>query len=119
MANDKHLDYIENKDANDILICLFRPNHVPLEESYWNAHSHILQSNNKIIQVMPYDMLDGRATLYEALNQGYQHHHSTNPSPISLCLYHVTSTFRPTPDPIHTARQNSNLHKMLFDALSN
>ncbi|KAL3784291.1 hypothetical protein HJC23_004955 [Cyclotella cryptica] len=105
-ANDEHSDSIQKDGADDIIICLVRPNHISSEKSYWNAHMNKLYSNNKNIKVMPYDMLDGGVTLYNALQWGHQYHHSTNLSSISLCLYHVASTFGPTSDPIQTAEQN-------------
>jgi nucleoside-diphosphate-sugar epimerase len=105
-TNDKHSYCVQQEDADEIIICLVRPRRIPFEESYWNAQLHNLQRSNKTIKVMPYDMLDGGASLDNAFQWGRQHYRSTNPSPISLCLYHVASTFGPTPDPIQTAQQN-------------
>lgn len=105
-TNDKHTHRIQQEEADEIIICLVRPHRISVEESYWNAHFHNLQPKNKIIKVMPYDMLDGGASLDDAFAWGRRQHRSTNPSPISLCLYHVASTFGPTPDPIQTAQQN-------------
>ena len=91
------------------VVCLVRPDKVPYEESYWNAHLENIQQSsgsdaaNVCVKVMPYDMLNGE-TLYDALEAGMENAASSKDCPV--CIYHIASVFGPTPDPIETANDN-------------
>lgn len=55
------------------------------------------------VLVLPYDMLDDGKTLMNAMELAIEKS-STEECP--LCIYHVASVFKPTPDPIRTAKDN-------------
>lgn len=81
------------------IISLVRSNRVEFEQCYWNAHLQDMHRDH-IIKVMEYDMLDGGASLSEAVQFAQQL------APDRICLYHVASTFGPTADPVQTAHDN-------------
>jgi cinnamoyl-CoA reductase len=84
----------DTSSANDdeVIACLVRSQRVTQEQSYWKSRA----ATN--ILVLPYDMLDGGASLTSALDSiGVCD---------SVCLYHVASVFGPTEDHEQTARDN-------------
>lgn len=103
---------------DETIICLVRPHRIKYEQAYWNGHLQDTINNRVCIKVMPYNMLDGGTSLYEALQFGLRQHSYPEQQPreeeqveknsyeCSLCLYHVASTFGPTPNPIQTALDN-------------
>ena len=97
--------------AAGFIICLVRSNRVENEQCYWDAQLNDLASECTI-KVMSYDMLDSGTTLSAALQ------HAQQLSPEKLCLYHVASTFGPTPDPIQTAHDNVRSAVDAFKALA-
>lgn len=96
--------------GSEVIVCLVRPNRVSYEESYWNAHLQEMDLTDDAqvcVKVLPYDMLDDGASLYDALQSGHQHHRTTCQSKsCSICVHHIASVFGPTSDPIQTAKDN-------------
>ncbi|KAL7533970.1 hypothetical protein ACHAWF_004680 [Thalassiosira exigua] len=90
----------------EVIVCLVRAHKLPYEESYWNAHMMDLQRSSSeksvCLKVLPYDMLDSGESLNDALEAAIN---VSTPS-CRLCVYHIASTFGPTPDPIQTAKEN-------------
>ena len=79
------------QEGNDDVICLVRLKRVEHEQTYWNSRSNC-------VRVMPYDMLDGGATLKNALE--------SIGDCDTACLYHVASVFGPTSNHEQTALEN-------------
>ena len=91
--------------ADPRVVCLVRPDKVSYEAAYWDAHLLDRQASSRrkaCVKVMPYDMLDGGATLKCALENAVR----SDDAASRLCLYHIASVFGPTPDPIRTAKDN-------------
>lgn len=82
------------------VLCLVRPNRVATEQAYWNILLQDIASPVSV-RVLPYDMLDGGASLKDALASVVveQDHAET-------CVYHVASVFGPTEDHQQTALDN-------------
>lgn len=81
------------------IICLVREKRVDQEKLYW---SEIISSCH--VRVLPYDMLDGGATLRQALDACDTL--NTDNDNHQVCLYHVASVFGPTEDHQKTALDN-------------
>ena len=94
---------LQQSDDTSVIICLVRENKVPQEALYWCAQTDDMDRNNVCIKVMSYDMLDNGKTLLKALEAGLQNSASKS---CQICVYHVASSFGPTPDPIQTAKDN-------------
>ncbi|KAL7526164.1 hypothetical protein ACHAXR_001353 [Thalassiosira sp. AJA248-18] len=107
---DEGADQKSNDPSEQTIICLVRPDKVPIEESYWNAHLMDMQQSSQrkdescCVKVMSYDMLDNGETLNDALETAVRNIDSSKKCPI--CIYHIASVFGPTPDPIQTAKDN-------------
>ena len=84
-----HALIIDDDTKDDAIVCLVRPSRVEDEQLYW-------QERSTSVSVLPYDMLDGGATLQDALGscQGIR------------CLLHVASVFGPTENHKETALDN-------------
>lgn len=93
--------------TDDPVICLVRSTRVATEQNYWNTRSNR-------VRVMPYDMLDGGATLTKALESI-----GTTDDGNDSCLYHVASVFRPTEDHQQTALENVEGTVNVVTALAN
>jgi nucleoside-diphosphate-sugar epimerase len=81
------------------IICLVRPARIESEEKYW-------KSKSDCVKVMPYDMLDGGATVREALELACRHNNEGKDEDTNVCLYHVASVFGPSEDHTQTAKDN-------------
>jgi nucleoside-diphosphate-sugar epimerase len=80
------------RDAADhTIVCLVRPQRVESEQEYWDGQ----HASN--IRVLPYDMLDGGASLEQALL-------STGND--NKCIFHIASVFGPTDNHKQTALNN-------------
>jgi nucleoside-diphosphate-sugar epimerase len=89
------------------VICLVRSTRVATEQNYWSARSNC-------VLVMPYDMLDGGATLTRALESI-----GTTDDDKDSCLYHVASVFGPTENHQQTALDNVEGTVNVVTALAN
>lgn len=98
----------------DVVICLVRDSKVDYEQSYWDAHLiDMKESDRCLVKVLPYDMLDGGATLKNALLQA-----ASLSSPSSkICVYHTASVFGPTDDPVKTANDNIKSAENVVEAM--
>lgn len=97
-ADDKNDDKEESS-----IICLVRPHRIADETAYWDkVRSSSSQDHppERLVVVMPYDMLDGGLTLRAALDECSNHNSN------HVCVYHVASVFGPTDDHKETALQN-------------
>ena len=97
----RHLVYslVQERRHTDVIICLVREKKVECEQSYWDAHlSDLDESEQCIVKVLPYDMLDDGVTLKDALEAA-----STLSPSCKICVYHTASVFGPTEDPFHSA----------------
>ena len=74
---------------NNEIIGLVRPHRVESEQAYWGER----------VKIMPYDMLDGGASLEAAFG-------SSDTSSAERVLFHIASVFGPTKDPVCTAHTN-------------
>lgn len=79
-------------DDGQTILCLVRPQRVDNEKEYWKEEA--------CVNVLPYDMLDGGATLKEALSSVEKNDSDC------VCVYHVASWFAPTEDHEQRAREN-------------
>mmetsp|Transcript_36837 Transcript_36837/g.82865 ORF Transcript_36837/g.82865 Transcript_36837/m.82865 type:complete len:223 (-) Transcript_36837:979-1647(-) len=84
------------------IVCLVRAEKVRAEKKYWRAQAENMRKDPAIIRVLPYDMLDGGTTLSDALECAIADESANK----RVCVYHVASSFGPTPDPVRTARNN-------------
>lgn len=84
---------LESSSCKDI-VCLVRSKRVQAEEEYWKQHASSSQKTPP--RVLPYDMLDGGASLRTALQE----------TDGTRCIYHVASVFGPTEDHKQTALDN-------------
>lgn len=80
-------------DENDDIVCLVRKGRVEEESKYWKGNNNVA--------VKPYDMLDGGATLENALKEV-----SDDDQEKECVVYHVASVFGPTEDHKQTALDN-------------
>ena len=83
----------------DEIICLVRPNRVACEQEYWASYS---PQSHGMIRVLPYDMVDGGATLQAALDSCQNNHQHDD----ERCVFHLASVFGPTEDHRQTALDN-------------
>jgi nucleoside-diphosphate-sugar epimerase len=88
-----------SNDHKQEIICLVRPARIESEEKYWNTKSDC-------VNVLPYDMLDGGATVRQALELACRHNNEGKDEDTNVCLYHVASVFGPSEDHIQTAKDN-------------
>jgi cinnamoyl-CoA reductase len=86
------------------IYCLVRPARIESESQYWSEKSDC-------ITVMPYDMLDGGATIQQALEQASRETEQ-------ICVYHIASVFGPTEDHVQTAKDNVQGTEDLVKALA-
>jgi nucleoside-diphosphate-sugar epimerase len=103
----------------DDIYCLVRPSRVEEETAYWKS-----KSNH--VRVMPYDMLDGGATISKALTAA--HYRGTNSDgeegeddstmTPSCVVYHVASVFGPSDNHIQTAKDNVKGTEDLVEAIA-
>ena len=105
----RHVVYslLEHHDDSDEarkrpIVCLVRAGKVGAEKVYWRAQAENMRKDPSIIEVLPYDMLDGGSTLSDALEECVIDENVNT----RVCVYHVASSFGPTPDPILTAKEN-------------
>ena len=111
----RHLVYslVQERRHTDVIICLVREKKVECEQSYWDAHlSDLDESEQCIVKVLPYDMLDDGATLKDALEAA-----STLSPSCKICVYHTASVFGPTEDPIQTANDNVKSAEIVVEAM--
>jgi nucleoside-diphosphate-sugar epimerase len=102
----------------DEIYCLVRPSRVEEETAYWKS-----KSNH--VRVMPYDMLDGGATITKALTAA--HLRDTNSeegeddSTIlqSCVVYHVASVFGPSDNHMQIAKENVKGTEDVVEAMAN
>ncbi|KAL3936466.1 MAG: hypothetical protein SGBAC_008218 [Bacillariaceae sp.] len=88
----------------DYIYALVREGRIESESNYWKQKSDC-------IQVLPYDMLDGGATMKEALKTASECH-------AEICVYHIASVFGPSEDHVQTAKDNVQGTEDLVHALS-
>ena len=105
----RHVVYslLEHHDDNDEarkrpIVCLVRTDKVRAETVYWRAQAESMERDPSIIRILPYDMLDGGSTLSDALECVIDDENAIT----RVCVYHVASSFGPSPDPIRTAEEN-------------
>jgi nucleoside-diphosphate-sugar epimerase len=99
--DDDDDDDFSNDEHEQEIICLVRPARIESEEKYWKTKS-------ACVKVLPYDMLDGGATVRRALELACRHNHNNEGSDekSNVCLYHVASVFGPSEDHTQTAKDN-------------
>jgi nucleoside-diphosphate-sugar epimerase len=113
----RHLVYslLQQRQSDDVIICLVRDSKVECEQSYWDAHlCDLKDSEHCLVKVLPYDMLDNGVTLTDALQAAS----SLSPSS-KICVYHTASVFGPTEDPIQTAKDNIKSAEIVVEAMQN
>jgi len=91
-----------SNNENEKVYCLVRPHKVAIEQDYWNQQQDLCRCP----QVLPYDMLDGGATLQEALEMAMTEKVNGDSPKTNVCVYHVASVFGPTEDHRQTALDN-------------
>lgn len=84
------------------VVCLVRPARVPEESRYWKSQD--------CVQVLPYDMLDGGRTLFDAIESCGEYE--------KCIVYHVASVFGPTVNHKQTALDNVKGSKDLVKTLT-
>jgi nucleoside-diphosphate-sugar epimerase len=102
----------DDYNAKQEIICLVRPARIESEEKYWKQKSDC-------VKVLPYDMLDGGATVRQALELACRHNNEGKEEDTSVCLYHVASVFGPSEDHTQTAKDNVKGTEDLVETLSN
>lgn len=104
---------IQQRQSEDVIICLVRDSKVECEKSYWDAHLSDLKGSEQCsVKVLPYDMLDDGGTLKSAL-----HAASTSSPSSKICVYHTASVFGPTEDPVQTANDNVKSAEIVVEAM--
>ncbi len=104
---------IQQRQSEDVIICLVRDSKVECEQSYWDAHlSDLKESEQCLVKVLPYDMLDDGGTLKSALQAA-----STSSPSSKICVYHTASVFGPTEDPVQTANDNVKSAEIVVEAM--
>lgn len=104
---------IQQRQSDDVIICLVRDGKVKCEQSYWDAHlSDLKESEQCLVKVLPYDMLDDGSTLRSALQAA-----STSSPSSKICVYHTASVFGPTEDPVQTANDNVKSAEVVVEAM--
>ena len=104
---------IQQRQSEHVIICLVRDNKVECEQSYWDAHlSDLKESEQCMVKVLPYDMLDDGGTLKSALQVA-----STSSPSSKICVYHTASVFGPTEDPVQTANDNVKSAEIVVEAM--
>lgn len=78
------------------VVCLVRAGRVAQEEAYWRSYQDDDDAGCRV-RVAPYDMLDGGASILDALDDTCGD---------TVVLYHVASTFGPTEEHVRTALDN-------------
>jgi len=110
----RHIVYslIQQRQSDDVILCLVRESKVECEQLYWDAHlSDLKESERCSVRVLPYDMLDV-GTLESALQA------ASRVSPSSkICVYHTASVFGPTEDPVQTAIDNVKSAEIVVKAM--
>lgn len=92
------------RDGDQDIYCLVRPQRVPEEELYWAQCQQQYSSKHNdcvIVRVLPYDMLDGGISFGKAL-ETITHY----PPQTRRFVYHIASVFGPTSDHRQTAIDN-------------
>jgi nucleoside-diphosphate-sugar epimerase len=90
-------ELIASGSCGDSVLCLVRPHRVASERAFWSDRCPPSSSSPRV-SVLPYDMLDGGASLQQALR--------TVEAGEAKCVYHVASVFGPTQDHRRTALDN-------------
>ncbi len=103
---------IQQRQSDDVIICLVRDSKVDYEQSYWDAHLSDLKESERLVKVLPYDMLDDGGTLKSALQTA-----STSSPSSKICVYHTASVFGPTEDPVQTANDNVKSAEVVVEAM--
>ncbi|KAK1745283.1 aldehyde reductase [Skeletonema marinoi] len=108
-----HALLIQQRQCDDVIICLVRDGKVKCEQSYWDAYlSDLKESEQCLVKVLPYDMLDDGSTLRSALQAA-----STSSPSSKICVYHTASVFGPTEDPVQTANDNVKSAEVVVEAM--
>ncbi|EJK60158.1 hypothetical protein THAOC_19541 [Thalassiosira oceanica] len=85
-----------------VVYSLLKRHHDGNDEARKRPIAENMRKDPAIIRVLPYDMLDGGTTLSDALECAIADESANK----RVCVYHVASSFGPTPDPVRTARNN-------------
>jgi len=103
----------DNNDCNGKIICLVRLRRVEEEKKYWDS---VAEKGGRDVTVMPYDMLDGGATLLDALDHAFVDAGDmvigtdTDVRDVGVktecCVYHLASVFSPVEDHRQMALDN-------------
>jgi nucleoside-diphosphate-sugar epimerase len=105
--HSKDNDGRDNSAASDEIICLVRHQRVAADQQYWKNIQKIMPDGGCKIRVLPYDMLDGGATLQQALCIDQPSPTTTNDSNCPRRrVYHVASFFGPSENHQQTALDN-------------
>jgi nucleoside-diphosphate-sugar epimerase len=86
----------DDQQQDQTIICLVRQGRVETETKYWSGKS-------SCVRVMPYDMLDGGATIHHALEAATK---DRTDDSAGISLYHVASVFGPSDNHVQTAKDN-------------
>jgi nucleoside-diphosphate-sugar epimerase len=103
----QHCNEPDNGATSDEIICLVRHQRVVAEEQYWKTiQQNIPDGGGCKIRVLPYDMVDGGATLQQALIDQSLTTTTSDSKRLQRRVYHVASFFGPTENHQQTALDN-------------
>ncbi|KAL7556789.1 hypothetical protein ACA910_005229 [Epithemia clementina (nom. ined.)] len=95
-------ELLDNGDGFEKVFCLVRSSCVETETQYWHRVKDASRGDCDV-KVLPYDMMDGGATVFQALELAAG---GGGDEPSSCCVFHVASNFGPSENHTQSALEN-------------